>query len=186
MALSINECKTGLTVLLDGQVFLVIEVHHVKPGKGAAFIRTRLKNLKLGTVIERTFKSNESIEQAYIEEKKLQFQYNSHDMYHFMDMETFEESILTREQLGDNISFLKDNLEVTAYFHNNELVNVVMPNFIECTVIETEPGIRGDTAKATLKPAKIETGAVISVPLFINAGDRIKIDTRSAQYIERA
>lgn len=186
MSLSINQCKTGLTILLDGQVFLVSESRHIKPGKGGAFIRTRLKNLKLGTVIERTFKSNEQIEPAYIEEKKLQYLYSSGDTYHFMNQETFEESVLSKEQLKDSIGFLQDNIEVTAYFFNQELINILLPNFAILKIIETEPGIRGDTAKASLKPAKIETGAIISVPLFINVGDSVKIDTRDGKYIERA
>lgn len=185
MALSITECKPGLTILLEGQVFLVLEVHHVKPGKGAAFIRTRIKNLKLGTVLERTFRTNEAIEEAFIEQKKLQYQYSSHDAYHFMDQETYEESVLTKEQLGNNINYLKDNLEVAAYFYNHELVNVVLPNSIVFKVLETEPGVKGDTAKSTLKPAKLEAGAIISVPLFVNAGDYIKVDTREGKYLER-
>lgn len=185
MGLSITECKSGLTILLDGQVFLVLEVHHIKPGKGAAFIRTRLKNMKLGTVLERTFKSNEDITPAYVEEKKLQYQYHSHDTYHFMDQETFEENLLSGEQLGDNIRFLKDNLEVSAYFHNHELLNVALPNFIVFEVTETEPGIKGDTAKSTLKSAKIDSGATVSVPLFVETGNFIKIDTRTGGYLER-
>ena len=186
MALSITQCKSGQTILLDGQVFLVLEVKHVKPGKGGAFIRTKLKNLKLGTNLDRTFKPSESIEQAYVEEKKLQYLYNSRDTYHFMDQETFAESILSKEQLSEVIPYLKDNLEVTAYFHKHELINVIIPNFINFKVIQTEPGIRGDTAKAALKPATIETGAIISVPLFINTNDVIRVDTREGKYIERA
>lgn len=186
MALSITECKSGLTIILEGQVFLVLEVHHVKPGKGAGFIRTRIKNIKLGTVLERTFRSNESIEEAFVEQKKLQYQYASDVTYHFMDQETYEESVLTKEQLGDNIGYLKDNLEVQAYFHEHELLNVVMPNSIVFKVVETEPGAKGDTAKNTLKPATIETGITILVPLFINPGDYIKVDTRENKYLERA
>lgn len=185
MALSITECKSGMTILLEGQVFLVLEVHHVKPGKGAAFIRTRLKNLKLATVLERTFRSNESIEEAFIEQKKLQYQYASADSYHFMDQETYEESLLTKEQLGNNVAYLKDNLEVTAYFFQHELLNIVLPNSIVFKVVETEPGLKGDTAKSTLKPAKIESGAVISVPLFVNPGDYIKVDAKEGKYLER-
>ncbi|MDP1853884.1 MAG: elongation factor P [Candidatus Omnitrophota bacterium] len=186
MALSITEIKSGLTILLDNQVFLVLEVHHVKPGKGAGFIRTRIKNVRLGTVLERTFKSNEDIEPAYIEEKKLQYQYASQDSYHFMDQEAYEESVLTKAQLGDNINYLKDNLEVTAYFFKHELLNIVLPNSVVFKIIETEQGIKGDTAKNTFKPAKIETGATIPVPLFVNAGDYIKVDTREGKYLERA
>lgn len=185
MRLSITEIKSGLTILLDNQVFLVLEVHHVKPGKGAGFIRTRIKNVKLGTVLERTFKSNEDIEPAYIEEKKLVYQYNTQDTYHFIDQETFEDNALSKEQLGDYVRFLKDSQEVTAYFYNNDLLNVVLPNFIVFEIKETEPGIKGDTAKSSLKTARVETGASIQVPLFVNIGDFIKVDTRTGEYLER-
>ncbi|MFQ5681511.1 MAG: elongation factor P, partial [Candidatus Omnitrophota bacterium] len=169
----------------DNEVFLLLNVQHVKPGKGGAFIRTKLKNLRLGAVLERTFKNSDDIKPAYIEERKLQYQYSSGDSFHFMDQETFEESVLSREQLGDDIRFLKDNLEVAAYFYNHRLLNIVLPNFVSFKVTEAEPGVRGDTAKACLKPAKIETGWTISVPLFIDVGDYIKVDTREGKYIER-
>jgi len=185
VALSINEIKSGLTLLIDGEVWLSMECQHVKPGKGAAFVRVKMRNLKTGNIQERTFRGDEKIEQAYVEERKLQFQYHSGHLYHFMDQDNYEEVAVSENVLGDGIKFLKDNLEVLVYFFKNEPLNVVLPNFIEFQITETEPGIKGDTAKSGTKPATIETGATIQVPLFINVGDRIKLDTRSASYVER-
>lgn len=185
MALSINEIKAGVTVLVEGDVFVVIETQHVKPGKGAAFVRAKMRNLRNQNVQEKTFRGDEKIDQAYIEERKLQFQYASGNMYHFMDQENFEEIAITEEAVGDNKKFLKDNLEVLGYFYKGETLNINLPNFIEVKIIHTEPGIKGDTAKSGTKPAEIETGANIQVPLFINEGDVIKVDTRSGGYVER-
>jgi len=185
VALSINEIKSGLTLLIDGEVWLSMECQHVKPGKGAAFVRVKMRNLKTGNIQERTFRGDEKIGQAYVEERKLQFQYHSGHLYHFMDQDNYEEVAVSENVLGDGIKFLKDNLEVLVYFFKNEPLNVVLPNFIEFQITETEPGIKGDTAKSGTKPATIETGATIQVPLFINVGDRIKLDTRSASYVER-
>ncbi|HTY45581.1 MAG TPA: elongation factor P [Patescibacteria group bacterium] len=186
MALSINELKAGLTVLVDDIVWLVLECQHVKPGKGAAFVRAKMRNMKNASVQEKTFRGDEKIEEAYVEERKLQYQYTSGSMYHFMDQETFEEIAISVDNMGDKIKFLKDNLEVSAYFYKDEVLMVNLPNFIEFEITETEPGIKGDTAKSGTKPATVETGAVIQVPLFINVGDRIKVDTRTGTYIERA
>lgn len=185
MALSINEIKSGVTILVDDQIYLVVDTEHVKPGKGAAFVRAKMRNLKTGNIQERTFRGDEKIEQAFVEERKLQYQYKSGNMYHFMDQDNFEEVAISEESLGDTVKYLKDNLEVSGYFYKHETLNISLPFFIEFTVVHTEPGIKGDTAKNTLKPAEIETGATILVPLFINPGDRIKVDTRSGQYIER-
>jgi len=186
VALSINELKAGLTVLVDDIVWLVLECQHVKPGKGAAFVRAKMRNMKNASVQEKTFRGDEKIEEAYVEERKLQYQYTSGSMYHFMDQETFEEIAISVDNMGDKIKFLKDNLEVSAYFYKDEVLMVNLPNFIEFEITETEPGIKGDTAKSGTKPATVETGAVIQVPLFINVGDRIKVDTRTGTYIERA
>ncbi|MFA5410308.1 MAG: elongation factor P [Candidatus Omnitrophota bacterium] len=186
MALSINELKSGLTILVDNQVWLTLECQHVKPGKGAAFVRAKIRNLKNSSVQEKTFRGDEKIEEAFVEQRKLQYSYPSGELYHFMDQENFEEIAISKEQLGDKIKFLKDNLEVTAYFHKNEVLNVELPNFIEFTVIDTEPGFKGDSAKSDTKSAKIETGGTVQVPLFINKEDRIKVDTRSGAYVERA
>lgn len=185
MALSINEIKSGLTILVEGQAYVIIETQHVKPGKGAAFVRAKLRNLKNSNVQEKTFRGDEKIDEAYIDERKLQYQYSSGDTFHFMDQDNFEEITIPEEVMGDKKKFLKDNLELTAYFYKDEILNVAMPNFIEVSIVHSEPGIKGDTAKAGMKPAEIETGATIQVPLFINAGDKIKVDTRTGSYVER-
>ncbi|MDD4939948.1 MAG: elongation factor P [Candidatus Omnitrophica bacterium] len=186
MALSINDVKSGLTILVDDIVYLVIDTQHVKPGKGAAFVRAKLRNMKNGNVQEKTFRGDEKIDAAYVDERKLQYQYSSGGMYHFMDQDNFEEIAVNEEALGDKKKFLKDNLEVLGYFYKNDTLNINLPNFIEFTITHTEPGIKGDTAKSGTKPATIESGAVIQVPLFINTGDKIKVDTRTGDYIERA
>ena len=185
MALSINEMKSGVTVLVDGDVYMVIETQHVKPGKGAAFVRSKMRNLKTGSIQEKTFRGDEKIEEAYVEERKLQYSYASGNMYHFMDQENFEEVAIPKDYIGDKKKFLKDNLEVLGYFYKNDTLNINLPNFIEVTVTHTEPGIKGDTAKSGTKPAEIETEASIQVPLFINTGDKIKVDTRTGAYVER-
>lgn len=186
MALSINEIKSGVTILVEGDVYMVIETQHVKPGKGAAFVRAKMRNLKTGNIQDRTFRGDEKIEEAYVEEKKLQYSYASGNMYHFIDQENFEEVAISEDYIEDKKKFLKDNLEVLGYFYKNETLNINLPNFIEVTITHTEPGIKGDTAKSGTKPAEIETGATIQVPLFIIAGDKIKVDTRTGGYVERA
>jgi elongation factor P len=185
VALSINEIKSGLTILVEGQVWLALECQHVKPGKGAAFVRVKMRNLKNNSVQEKTFRGDEKIEEAFVEERKLQYQYSSGDIYHFMDQETFEEIAISADEMGEKTKFLKDNLEVNAYFFKGEFLNINLPTFIEVKVTHTELGVRGDTAKSGTKPATIETGAVIQVPLFINEADIIKVDTRTGGYVER-
>ena len=185
MALSINEIKSGVTILVDAEVYMVIETQHVKPGKGAAFVRAKLRNLTNGGIQEKTFRGDEKIEAAFIEERKLQYLYLSGSMYHFMDQDNFEEITISEDNLGDKKKLLKDNLEVAGYFYKNETLNINLPNFIEFKIIHTEPGIKGDTAKSGTKPAKIETGAIVQVPLFIDNGDKIKVDTRTGEYVER-
>jgi len=185
VALSINEIKAGLTIFVDNIVWLVIDTQHVKPGKGAAFVRAKMRNLKNGNVQEKTFRGDEKIEEAYVEEKKLQYTYASGEFYNFMDQENFEEIVISKDNVGDKAKFLKDNLEISAYFFKDDFLNINLPNFVEFTVIHTEPGIKGDTAKSGTKPAEIDTGASVSVPLFINTGDKIKVDTRTGQYVER-
>lgn len=185
MALSINEMKSGVTILVDNDAYIVIDAQHVKPGKGAAFVRAKVRNLKNGSVQEYTFRGDEKIEPAFIEERKLQYQYNSGGIYHFMDQDNYEEVALPQEVLGDKKKFLKDNQEVTGYFFKDDPLNVNLPNFVQFRVEHTEPGIKGDTAKSGTKGATIETGATIQVPLFINVGDIIKVDTRTGDYIER-
>lgn len=185
MALSINEIKSGVTILVDREVYLVIETQHVKPGKGAAFVRAKLRNLKNSSIQEKTFRGDEKIESAFVEERKLQYLYPSGSVYHFMDQENFEEISIAKEDMAGKSDFLKDNLEVVAYFYKSDFLNINLPNIIEFKIVHTEPGIKGDTAKSGTKLAKIETGATIQVPLFINTGDTIKVDTRNAEYVER-
>ena len=186
MALSINDIKSGLTILVDSDVYLVVETQHVKPGKGAAFVRAKLRNLKNSNIQEKTFRGGEKIETAFVEERKLQYQYSSGNMYHFMDQDNFEEIAISEDNLGEKKKFLKDNLEVAGYFYKGETLNINLPNFIDFKVIHTEQGIKGDTAKGGTKPAKIESGAIIQVPLFIDTGDKIRVDTRTGEYIEKA
>ncbi len=185
MALSINEIKSSMTILVDGQVNIVLETQHVKPGKGAAFVRVKIRNPKNDSVQEVTFRGEEKIEEAYVEERKLQYQYLSGSTYYFMDQENFEEVAISEDKIGAKKKFLKDNLEVTGYFYKLETLNILLPNFVEYKITHTEPGIKGDTAKSGAKPAEIETGASVQVPLFIDEGDRIKVDTRTGQYVER-
>ncbi|PIP18879.1 MAG: elongation factor P [Candidatus Omnitrophica bacterium CG08_land_8_20_14_0_20_41_16] len=185
MALSINEIKSGLTILVDGNVYMVIDAQHIKPGKGRAFVRAKLKDMKNSNIQEKTFRGEEKIDEAFVDERKLQYQYNSGQLYYFMDQDNFEEITVARESLGDKKKFLKDNIEIMGYFFKNEPLFINLPNFIEFKIIHTEPGIKGDTAKSGTKPAEIETGAAIQVPLFINVGDKIKVDTRTGEYVER-
>ena len=185
MPYEINQLKSGVTIAIDKDVFVIVGVDHVKPGKGSAFARVKLRNLRIDTIIERTFRSDDKIQEAFVEEKQLQYSYKDASRYHFLDQETFEDYVIDEERLGNIKNFLKDNLAMSAYFHGNELVNVALPNFVKYKIINTEPGIKGDTAKGSSKPAVIEGGATIQVPLFVNEGDVVKIDTRTGEYIER-
>jgi len=174
-----------VTILVDEVVYVVVDAQHVKPGKGAAFVRARLRNMKNSNIQEKTFRGDEKIEQAFVDERKLQYQYKSGHLYHFMDQDNYEEIAISESSIGDNKKFLNDNIEVMGYFYKNDALTVNLPNFIEVKITNTEPGVKGDTAKSGTKPAEIETGASIQVPLFIDVGDRIKVDTRTGQYVER-
>lgn len=185
MPISINEIKPGLTILIGEEIYVVLGYQHVKPGKGAAFVRTKLRNLKNGGVLEKTFKGDEKIEEAFIEEKKIQFLYHTDEIYYFMDQQSFEEISISEDILGQNTNFLKDNLQIAAYAYKGEILNVVLPTFIQLKVVHAEPGVRGDTAKAATKPATVETGATIQVPLFVQVDNIIRVDTRSGEYVER-
>jgi elongation factor P len=185
VAISINQFKTGLTVLLDNDVYQIIELQHVKPGKGAAFVRTKLRNLKNSAIIERTFRGDDRIEEAFVEEKTLQYLYHRDKIYLFMDHDTYEEIEISLDLLEDKVKFLKDSLEITAFTHKGQVLNINLPNFVEFKVIYTETGMKGDTVKSGSKPAKLETEAVIQVPIFIESGYTIKVDTRTGEYIER-
>jgi elongation factor P len=185
VALSINEIKAGLTIVLDNEAFLVVETQHVKPGKGAAFVRVKIRNLKNNNILERTFRGDEKIDPAFIDERKLQYLYAAGSTYHFMDQDNYEEVDIDKENIGDKTRFLKDSLDVSAYYYKGEILNISLPNFIEFKIIHSEPGVKGDTAKSGTKPATIETGATVQVPLFVDSGDKIKVDTRSGSYVER-
>lgn len=185
MQVGINDIKNGLSIELDGEVFYVTSHENVKPGKGSAFVRTKLRNIKTGATIERTFR-NEKIETAAIEKKTLRYLYLSGDMYEFMDNETYDEIPLHRDHVGEVFNYLKENMEVTALIYKGQVLTLEPPIFIDLKVISTEPGIRGDTSKSGMKPAKLETGLVISVPLFISEGDVVRIDTRTKGYVGRA
>jgi elongation factor P len=184
--IGINQIKVGVTIDLDGNPFVVVNVEHVKPGKGSAFVRTKLKSLKNQLILERTYKSDDKIEEAFMEERTLQFSYHSGDFYHFIEAETYEDVAIERDKLQAADKFLKDNLEVIALYYKGELIGATLPNFVVYTITATEPGIKGDTAKSGTKPATLETGAVVQVPLFIDVGTKIKVDTRTGEYIERA
>ena len=181
-----NQFKNGITIVLGETLYTILWFQHVKPGKGGGFVRTKIKCLKDGSVHERTFKSEESIKEAFLEDRQLQYQYHSADIYHFMDTETYEDWILPKQVLGDSVDFLKENIQITGYLYDDKIIDIKLPFFIELMVTHTEPGIKGDTARQALKPATLETGAVVQVPLFINAGDTIKIDTRTYKYAGRA
>lgn len=186
MRVGINQIKKGLSIELDGEVYYVIEHAHVKPGKGGAFLRTKLKNIRLGTVVDRTFRPNDTVEVAYIEKKNIQYLYSSNDTYEFMDHDTYDQITLYRDQLGDVVNYLKENLEVTAFVYKNNIIALEPPIFIDMKIVSTEPGIRGDTSRAGTKPATTESGMTILVPLFINEGDVVRIDTRTKEYVSRA
>jgi len=180
-----SEIRKGLKIELDGDVYTVVEFLHVKPGKGGAFIRTKLKSLSRGIVVEKTFRSGEKLGRPDLQEKKMQFLYGTDDQSCFMDEETYEQTFLTKEQLGRNRDFLKENTTIIILFYNNNPITVELPTFVELTITKTEPGEKGDTVSGGTKPATLETGAVIQVPLFINQGDVVKVDTRIGGYVER-
>ncbi len=185
MQVSTAEFRKGLKIQLDGTPYTIVEFQHVKPGKGGAFVRTKLKHLRLGTVVDRTFRSGEKFELVDFEQKPMQFLYRD-DLFHFMSLETYEQIALSREQVGEAADYLKENMEVELLYINGEPSGVELPTFAELRVVKTDPGLRGDTASGGSKPATLETGAVVSVPLFINEGDILKVDTRTGAYIERA
>lgn len=185
MSITINEVAKGMALKVDGNICTVVDFNHVKPAKGSAFVRIKIRNLQTGLVIERTYRSAETLEDAPLEERRMQYLYNSGDAYHFMDQTTFEEHVIQKESLGNIISFMLENMEVYGYVHDDKVLKVELPNFIVTKITETEPGVKGDSSKSNSKPAKIETGAIIQVPLFVDVGDEVKIDTRSGDYVER-
>ncbi|GEK31000.1 elongation factor P [Kurthia zopfii] len=184
--ISVNDFKTGLTIGVDGNLFRVIEFQHVKPGKGAAFVRSKLRNLRNGNVTEKTFRAGEKVEKAQIDNRKMQYLYASGDQYSFMDMETYEQIELAESQLEYELKFLLENMEVQILSYETEILGVTLPNTVELTVAETEPGIKGDTASGGSKPAKMETGLVVNVPFFVNENDKLIINTEDGSYVSRA
>jgi elongation factor P len=186
MTASTAEFRKGLKIELEGEPYIIADFLHVKPGKGGAFVRTKLKSLVTGNVIDRTFRSGEKVQTPALDERNMQYLYREGEAYNFMDSDTYEQLTLTADQLGADSNFLKENVQVRIVFHNGKPIGVELPFFVELTIVKSEPGVRGDTARGGTKPATVETGAVIQVPLFLNEGDRIKVDTRTGEYIERA
>ncbi|GAB6990429.1 elongation factor P [Paenibacillus pini] len=184
--ISVNDFKTGLTVEVEGDIFTVIDFQHVKPGKGAAFVRSKLKNLRNGNTVERTFRAGETIGRAIIENRAVQYLYSSAQEYTFMDNETYDQFELSAKQLEWELNFLKENMNVNIISYKGEILGINLPTSVELKVIETEPGIKGNTATGATKNAKVETGLNVQVPLFINEDDSLLIDTREGKYISRA
>lgn len=182
---SAGDFKNGLTIEYDGGIYQIVEFQHVKPGKGAAFVRTKLKNIISGGIVEKSFRATEKVENAIIERKDMQYLYSDGDFFHFMDVETYDQIALTQDQIGDSLKFVKENEMVKVCSHKGNVFSIEPPITVELEVTETEPGVKGDTATGATKPCTVETGATVLVPLFVNTGDRIKIDTRSGDYISR-
>ena len=183
--ISSNDFRSGVSIELDGAVWRVIEFLHVKPGKGAAFVRTKLKNAQTGSVMEKTFRAGESVPQAVLEKNVMQFTYKDGDKYVFMDMTTFEESLLTKAQIGEQSKYLKEGMDAMVVLWGDRVLEVELPNSVVLEVTQTDPGVKGDTATGGTKPATVETGAEVMVPLFITIGEKIKIDTRDNKYLGR-
>lgn len=183
--ISVNEIKNGMTVIVEGNLYIVSWFQHVKPGKGGAFVKTKLKNLKTGAVLDRTFRSGETIEQAFLEEKEMEYIYRDAENFWFMDTSTYEQIPLSGEIIGDGAKFLKENTKVNVVYYGGKIVGVEMPTFVDLKVVETEPGFKGDTVSGGYKPATLESRAIVQVPLFIKVGDVLKVDTRTGEYIQR-
>ncbi|MBV8263616.1 MAG: elongation factor P [Candidatus Eremiobacteraeota bacterium] len=183
--ISSNDFRTGVTIVVDGQLWQVVDFQHVKPGKGSAFVRTRLKNVVRGNVLEKTFRAGEMLERAIVETRDMQYLYGSGDDYHFMDNTNYEQIHLGHDMLGDNVDLLKEGMVVSVQFHDGKVIAADLPNHVDLEIVETDPGFRGDTATNVQKPAKLETGATVNVPLFINPGDKVRIDTRDRKYVSR-
>lgn len=183
--ISAGDFRNGITIEYDGNIFQIIEFQHVKPGKGAAFVRTKLKNIKSGGVVEKTFRPTEKCPQARIDRKEMQYLYSDGDLFNFMDTESFEQIALNKDAIGDALKFVKENEMVKVCSHNGSVFAIEPPLFVELEITETEPGFKGDTATGATKPAVVETGATVYVPLFVEQNDVIKIDTRTGEYLSR-
>ena len=183
--ISAGDFRNGITIEMDNNIYQIIEFQHVKPGKGAAFVRTKLKNIKNGGVVEKTFRPTEKCPQARIDRKDMQYLYSDGGLYHFMDVETYDQIALNADNVGDSLKFVKENDMVKICSHNGDVFAIEPPLFVELEITDTEPGFKGDTATGATKPAVVETGATVYVPLFVEQGDKIKIDTRTGEYLSR-
>lgn len=183
--ISASEFKNGVTVEVDGEIYVIIDFQHVKPGKGAAFVRTKLRGIINGGIVERTFRPSEKMPRAHIDRKDMQYLYSDGELFHFMDTESYEQSAIDANQVGDTLRYVKENEMVKILSHNGNVFGIEPPMFVELEITDTEPGFKGDTATGATKPATVETGAVIQVPLFISSGEVIKIDTRTGEYLGR-
>ena len=183
--ISAGDFKNGVTLEIEGNIYQILEFQHVKPGKGAAFVRTKLKNIINGGAVERTFRPTEKFPKAHIERKDMQYLYSDGELFHFMDVETYDQIALNEDAIGDSLKFVKENEMVKICSHKGNVFAVEPPLFVELAIIDTEPGFKGDTAQGATKPATVETGAVVYVPLFVDMGDVLKIDTRTGEYLSR-
>ena len=183
---STGDFRNGLKIEFEGEPYVIVYFQHVKPGKGGAFVRTKMKNLKTGSVLEHTFRSGDKVNKPDLEEREMQFMYKTGNQYHFMDTGSYEQIYLDEDHVGDYGNYLIENLSVKILFYRGEPIGIDLPIFIVLRIVESEPGVRGDTVSGGSKPAKLESGAVVQVPLFLDVGDRIKVDTRTGTYIERA
>ena len=180
-----GEFRKGVTFEMEGNVYVVVEFLHVEPGKGSPFVRTKIKNVVTGQVLERTFNPTDKFQVAVIERKEMQYLYNEGDLYYFMDMETYDQIPLNKSQVADAMNFMTENMMATIQSYKGNVFSVVPPTFVELTITDCEPGVQGDTTKSSYKPATLETGYVINVPLFVNNGEKIRVDTRDGSYMER-
>jgi len=184
--ISVNDFRTGLTIMVDGEIWRVLEFQHVKPGKGAAFVRSKLRNLRTGAIQEKTFRAGEKVERAQIDNRTMQYLYESGGNYVFMDMESYEQVEIPGSRIEYELKFLKENMEVQIVMYQGEIIGIELPNTVVLEVVETEPGIKGDTASGGSKPAKLETGLIVQVPFFVNVGDKLIINTVDGTYVSRA
>ena len=183
--ISTNDFQTGLTIEVEGEIYTVVDFQHVKPGKGAAFVRSKLRNLRTGTTTEKTFRAGEKVNKAHLERKEVEFLYKADDEFHVMDVETYDQLALNKDQMGEKAKFIKENQRFNLLVFQEDIIDIDLPHTVELEVSDTEPGVKGDTAAGGSKPATLETGLVVQVPFFINEGDVLRIDTRSGSYIER-
>ena len=184
--INVNDIKNGLTIKIDNNLFQVVDFQHVKPGKGSAFVRTKLKNLRTGTTVETTYNTNVKLETARIEKQNMQFLYSQGDVYYFMNMETYDQVELKQDQLGEDYKFLKENLEVIISFYEGEVLGMILPDKIEYVITKSEPGVKGNTTSTAMKDEELETGMVIKVPMFIEEGEKILVSTADGKYVSRA